>query len=438
MGTTVTVIGGGLAGSEAAFQAARRGGSVTLYEMKPRRFSPAHVIPGLAELVCSNSLKSEDTANASGLLKEEMRVLGSLIIRAAEATRVPAGKALAVDRGAFSAYVTEALDEAGVSVVREEVADIPVERPLVIATGPLTSDAFAVALAGLLGRDSLYFYDAVSPIVYADTLDMSKAFCASRYGRGEDDYINCPLDRDGYERFVAALVSADCVDARAFEDRRVFEGCMPIEEMARRGPKTLLFGPMRPVGLVDPSTGTRPYAVVQLRKENRAGTLYNIVGFQTRLRYREQERVLGLIPALERASYARHGKVHRNSYMDSPRLLDADGALKSDGRIWFAGQITGVEGYCESALSGLLAGINALRSAVGLPAVSPPLTTVSGALIAHVTGRAAGARAARFEPMNANFGLLPPVVGKEGRRIQAERALVDIRAWRHVALETSA
>ncbi|MEK7772989.1 MAG: methylenetetrahydrofolate--tRNA-(uracil(54)-C(5))-methyltransferase (FADH(2)-oxidizing) TrmFO, partial [Deltaproteobacteria bacterium] len=345
----VTIIGGGLAGSEAAYQAAKRGCNVTLLEMKPVRFSPAHTMPGLSELVCSNSLKSESLENASGVLKEEMRICSSLIIKAAEASRVPAGNALAVDRRAFSDYVTEALGGMGVEIIRREATEIPAARPLVIATGPLTSGPLADAIGGLISSPNLYFYDAVAPIVYKDSIDMKMAFKASRYGKGGDDYINCPLAQDEYVRFVEALLAADMVRPREFEDMKCFEGCMPVEAMAQRGPDTLMFGPMRPVGLVDPRTGKRPYAAVQLRRENLEDTLYNIVGFQTRLTFPEQRRVLGLIPGLERAEFARFGKLHRNSYIDSPKLLTPAQSLRVEDALFFAGQITGVEGYCESA-----------------------------------------------------------------------------------------
>lgn len=421
----VTIIGGGLAGSEAAYQAVKRGCSVTLLEMKPVRFSPAHTMEGLAELVCSNSLKSESLENASGVLKEEMRVCGSLVIKAAEASRVPAGNALAVDRKAFSDYVTGALASAGVEIARQEVMDIPEARPLVIATGPLTSGPLAGAIAGLISSSNLYFYDAVAPIVYRDSIGMDRAFMASRYGKGGDDYINCPLDEHEYGRFVEALLSAEMVRPREFEDMKCFEGCMPVEEMARRGPDTLMFGPMRPVGLIDPRTGKRPYAAVQLRRENLDGTLYNIVGFQTRMTFPEQRRVFGLIPGLERAEFARFGKLHRNSYIDSPRLLTPAQSLRSDGAVFFAGQITGVEGYCESSASGLLAGMNACRRAMGQAPVCPPPTTVMGALIRHISTE----RGPAFTPMNANFGLLPSLKGRDRRERLARRAVEEMRAW---------
>jgi len=423
----VTIIGGGLAGSEAAYQAARAGCRAVILEMKPGKLSPAHALPTLCELVCSNSLKSMGLENAAGLLKEEMRMAGSVILDAAQETSVPAGKTLAVDRKAFSSLVTEKLKAAGVEVVPGEITEVPSARPLVIATGPLTSDGFASAIQRLIGKESLHFYDAVAPIVYKESIDMNKGFMASRWGNGTDDYINCPFEKDDYERFYSALIDADQVTRREFEDAVSFEGCMPIEVMASRGPKTLLFGPMRPVGLIDPATGRRPYAVVQLRAENAEGTLYNIVGFQTRLTYPEQKKVFRLIPGLEAAEFARLGKLHRNSYIDSPGLLDASLALKGAPGVFFAGQITGVEGYCESAASGILAGINAARFTMGLEPVAPPPTTMTGALLAHISTKPEKKK--RFEPMNANMGLLPQLPGKDRREAQVKRALEDFASW---------
>jgi len=427
----VFIIGGGLAGSEAAYRAARMGVKATVYEMKPVRFSPAHGLSTLGELVCSNSLKSESIENGAGLLKEEMKSLDSLVIRAAYSTRVPAGKTLAVDRAAFSAYITDALKDAGVSIVREEIISIPGMRPLVIATGPLTTDAMAESIQGLVGRGSFHFYDAVAPIVYGDSIDMERVFKASRYNKGGDDYINCPLDEGEYGRFLEALTASDRTTPREFEDERVFEACMPIEVLAGRGPKTLLFGPMRPVGLADPRTGKRPFAVVQLRRENLEDTLYNIVGFQTRLSYPEQKRVLRLIPGLENAEFARMGKLHRNSYIDSPKLLSNTLQLRSGASVFFAGQITGVEGYCESAATGIIAGINAVRLLNGEDPISPPPTTMTGALLKYISDGSVKT----FQPMNANFGLLP-FMGKSKRSSQAERAVADLTAWRNEFLET--
>ena len=428
----VTIIGGGLAGAEAAWQAARGGCRVRVIEMKPVRFSPAHSTPALAELVCSNSLKSESMDTASGLLKAEMRLMGSVVLEAAGAARVPAGNTLAVDRAAFSARVTELLASAGVVVERAEVRTLPDARPLVIATGPLTTPELAAEIQRLVGSESLNFYDAVAPIVYRESIDMTRAFKASRWGKGGDDYINCPMDEPEYERFYSALVASDRVAGREFEDMTSFEGCMPIEVMAERGPRTLLFGPMRPVGLVDPRTGKRPWAVVQLRRENLDDTLYGMVGFQTRLTYPEQKKVFRLIPGLESAEFARLGKLHRNIFIDSPKLLTGAQQLRTDPFVLFAGQITGVEGYMESAASGMLAGLNALRAARGLPSVTPPPTTMTGALMRYVSeGGGSG-----FQPMNSNLGLLPPLPGKDRRIKQIERALEDFRAWHDEALET--
>ena len=427
----VFIIGGGLAGSEAAYRVAKMGLMATVFEMKPLRFSAAHGSFDLAELVCSNSLKSEGIENGSGLLKEEMKSLDSIVIRAAYATRVPAGKALAVDRAAFSKYITCALEAAGVKIIRKEMTSMPDMRPLVIATGPLTADAFAESIQGLVGRKSFHFYDAVAPIVYRDSIDMGIAFMSSRYNRGGNDYINCPLERDEYERFFAELTAADRLTPREFEDERVFESCMPIEALALRGPKTLLFGPMRPVGLIDPRTGKRPYAAVQLRRENREDTLYNIVGFQTRLSFPDQKRVFRIIPGLERAEFARLGKLHRNSFINSPALLSSTLQLRRDPSIFLAGQITGVEGYCESSATGIIAGINAARMLKGKKPVSPPKTTMIGALLGHI----AEASPEAFQPMNANFGLLP-AMGKNGRGAKAEVALKDFTEWRNEFLES--
>lgn len=428
----VVILGGGLAGCEAAYSAVKAGMHVVIHEMKPVRFSPAHTLETLGELVCSNSLKSESTENASGVLKEEMRALGSLVLEAADATRVPAGKTLAVDRTAFSAFITERLFSLGVEIIRGEATVLPPDRPLVIATGPLTSDSLAKEIEGLVGAGSLNFYDAVAPIVYAESIDMNNAFRQSRYGKGGDDYINCPLTEQEYQRFYEELIKADKASARSFEDMRSFEACMPIEVMAERGPKTLLFGPMRPVGLIDPRTGARPFAVVQLRSENASMTLYNLVGFQTRLTFGEQKRVLGLIPALACAEYARYGKLHRNSYIDSPRLLTETGQLKAEPSIIFAGQMTGVEGYVESSVSGIMAGINAVRLIRGLGALCPPATTVTGALMRYISDGSVK----KFAPMNANFGLLPEVKGRDRRDIQARRACEDMARWANDCLAT--
>ncbi len=424
----VTIIGGGLAGSEAAYQILKRGGAATILEMKPVKFSPAHSLPTLSELVCSNSLKSDSMENASGILKEEMRACGSLIIKAAEATRVPAGNTLAVDRKAFSEFVTDELKALGARIITGEAITMPEARPLIIATGPLTSDAFAEEIERFIGQGQgrLHFHDAVAPIVYSESIDMDKAFFASRYGKGGDDYINCPFTEEEYARFFDELVKADQVSLRAFEDNSYFERCMPIEVMASRGPRTLLFGPMRPVGLTDPRTGKRPFAVVQLRREDREGNLYNIVGFQTRLTFPGQKKVFRLIPGLENAEFARFGKLHRNSYIDSPRLLACTQQLKKDPLVFFAGQITGVEGYVESAASGMMAGMNAFRAASGFTPVCPPPTTMTGALMGYISDE--GVK--DFQPMNANMGLLPEAGSRKDRReAQAKRALLDFRLW---------
>ena len=359
----ITIIGGGLAGAEAAWQAARRGVAVRLYEMKPRKFSPAHNSPLLGELVCSNSLRADSRDRAVGLLKEEMRRLNSLIMAAAAATRVPAGKALAVDRGAFAAHISQALEqESLVEIVREEVTAPDLAEITVVATGPLTSDPLAEALGRLTGQEQLHFYDAIAPIVAADSLDLDKIFRASRYGAG-DDYLNCPFSEDEYAAFYQALMAAEQVPLKSFEEPRYFEGCLPIEVMAARGYRTLLFGPMKPVGLTDPRTGRQPFAVVQLRAENREGSLYNLVGFQTKLKYPEQERVFRLIPGLERAEFVRLGSIHRNTFIHSPGLLSPYLNFLQYPQLFLAGQLSGVEGYVESAAMGLLAGINAARLA---------------------------------------------------------------------------
>ncbi len=428
----VEVIGGGLAGAEAAWQLAGRGVRVRLFEMRPARLTPAHRTAHLAELVCSNSLKAMGLGQASGLLQEELRRLGSVILEAALAHRVPAGQALAVDRERFARAVTERLEaHPGIEIVREEVTRVPRDREVIVATGPLTSDALAEDLAEITGAESLYFYDAMAPIVEGDSIDRSVAFAASRYGKGGDDYLNCPMTREEFERFYEALVSAETVPTRDFEEERVFQACQPIETLAAKGPKTLLFGPMKPVGLEDPRTGRRPYAVVQLRREDAAGERWNLVGFQTKLRYPEQERVFRLIPGLERARFHRLGSLHRNTYVDGPRLLDRYLRLRRHPWIQLAGQITGVEGYLESAAMGLWAGLNlALRRAGRTPDPLPAETAV-GALVEHVVA----SPAKRFEPMNMNFGLLPPLGvrirdKKKVKEAKAARALEALDAWR--------
>ena len=424
------IIGGGLAGSEAAWQAAHRGLSVTLYEMKPKRFSEAHNSPLLGELVCSNSLKSEALDTAPGLLKEELRRLNSLIIRAADQSRVPAGTALAVDREMFARFITEGLEaREEIEIVREEVTSIPSEGMVIIASGPLTSDALAESIMGLTHRRSLAFYDAISPIVTADSINFTVAFKGSRYGKGGADYVNCPMNREEYYHFVEAIRQGKKVPLRDFEEAMPFEGCLPIEDLAERGNDTLSFGPMKPVGLIDPRTGEQPFAVVQLRHENKEGTLFNIVGFQTKLTYPEQERVFRLIPGLERAEFVRFGSLHRNTFIDAPRLLQGTLQLKSDRRIFFAGQITGVEGYMESTAMGLLAGVNATCSLTGQEIVLPPRTTAMGALVGHITN----VFARDYQPMNINFGLFPSLAGtgrkRERRRLMTDRALRDLEDW---------
>lgn len=426
----IVVIGGGLAGCEAAWQIAKRGGRVRLFEMKPKRFSSAHRSPLLAELVCSNSLKSESLDNASGILKEELSRLDSLILRIARETRVPAGESLAVDRERFSERITEVLEEmTNLEIRREEVTALDKEHPTIIATGPLTSEGLSQTIEGLTGSGHLFFYDAISPIVTAESIDMQKTFRASRYGKGGEDYLNCPMDQETYERFVEALCQAERVPLRDFERRYLFEGCLPVEELASRGRETLAFGPLRPVGLIDPRTGKQPYAVVQLRQENAFGTLYNLVGFQTRLKHGEQARVFRMIPGLEKAEFVRYGSVHRNTFIDSPRLLNPSLQMKARPWLFFAGQITGVEGYLESSAMGLLAGINALRWVRGEPTAVPPPSTAIGALINHV----AQSPSVPFQPMNINFGLFPdPGERAKGRRKRVlirERALRDLEDW---------
>ena len=430
MTQTVTVIGGGLAGCEAAWQAAQRGVRVRLFEMKPQVFSEAHHMPGLCELVCSNSLRGDSLENAVGLLKEELRRLKALFMEGAEATKVPAGGALAVDRGLFSEYVTARIENHPlIEVVREEVTRIPAEGIVVIASGPLTGGALADEIGRLVGT-YLYFYDAIAPIVSADSIDCSKAFRASRYGKGDgDDYLNCPLDEEQYKAFVSELLSSEKVEPKSFEKVVHFEGCMPIEEMASRGPETLRFGPMKPVGLVDPRVGVEPHAVIQLRQENREATMYNLVGFQTKLTWPEQKRVFRTIPGLEEAQFLRLGSMHRNTFINAPQLLLATCQLKSDPRVFFAGQITGVEGYVESASSGFLAGVNAARLARGEALTVPPPETAIGALARHITNT----EAAHFQPMNVNYGLFPSLPGrikkKEKRGLLAQRGLEELEKW---------
>jgi methylenetetrahydrofolate--tRNA-(uracil-5-)-methyltransferase len=427
--TKVHIIGGGLAGSEAAWQAAEAGAAVVLHEMRPVRATDAHQTDGLAELVCSNSFRSDDAENnAVGLLHEEMRRAGSLVLRAADAHRLPAGGALAVDRHGFSGAVTDALARhPRVEIRREEIAGLPPEewQNVVVATGPLTSEPLAQAIRTLTNDEGLAFFDAIAPIVHRESIDFGVCWMQSRYDKGDGaDYINCPLDRTQYEAFVAALVGGEKTEFKDWErSTPYFEGCLPIEVMAARGADTLRFGPMKPVGLRDPRTGTRPHAVVQLRQDNALGTLWNMVGFQTKLKHGEQTRIFRMIPGLENASFARLGGLHRNTFINSPSLLDARLRLKARPSLRFAGQITGVEGYVESAAVGLLAG----RFAAGLAAPPPP-TTALGALLAHITG---GADARTFQPMNVNFGLFPelPARTKERKKAMSRRALADLDGW---------
>ena len=426
----LVVVGGGLAGSEAAWQAAQRGLHVRLYEMRPRKMTPAHTTGALAELVCSNSLGTTLPDRAGGLLQEELRRMDSLLLRIAARSAVPAGSALAVDRHVFAEGVTEALEShPNIEIVREEVTEIPA-MPTIVATGPLTSDAFSQALLRLTGQEQLYFYDAIAPIVVADSIDTSVCFRASRYGRGEQaegDYINCPMNREEYHRFVDALVNAERIALRPFEravldtgvkvkagKSRFFEGCLPIEVLARRGRDALAYGPLRPVGLVDPRTGRRPYAVVQLRQDNLAGTLYNMVGFQTNLTFPEQRRVFRMIPGLARAEFARYGQMHRNTFLYSPALLRPTLQFRGRDDLFFAGQITGVEGYVGNIATGLLAGWNAARLLQGRAPLVLPRETMLGALLFYVTH----ASEHDFQPMKANFGLLPPLP----RRVRDKRA----------------
>jgi len=418
----IHILGGGLAGSEAAWQAASAGCRVILYEMRPARMTPAHHTGWLAELVCSNSLKSEQEFTAPWLLKQELRRLGSLLLRLADEVRVPAGHALAVDREAFARRVTEAIESLDlVEIRREEVTRLPEDGIVIVATGPLTSDALAAEITRVTGSERLYFYDAISPIVYADSLDYSKIFRASRYGKsleGSADYLNCPLTREEYERFVDALLAAQTVTPHIPEDNiRYFEACLPIEELARRGRDALRFGPMKPTGLVDPRTGRRPWAVVQLRQENLRADSYNLVGFQNHLRFSEQERVLRLIPGLEQAEFVRFGQIHRNTYINAPALLEPTLQLKQNPAILFAGQISGVEGYVEAIATGLLAGRNAARLARGLPALAPPPETALGALCRYISG----ADPRDYQPANITFDLLPPLPEDLRRKLAHDR-----------------
>ena len=431
----VNVIGGGLAGVEAAWQAAELGAAVRLFEMRPVVSTPAHRTDKLAEIVCSNSLKTDEPGSAPYLLKEELRRGGSMVLEVAEATRVPAGAALSVDRIKFAEMITERVEaHPNIEIVREEVTTIPADGVSIIATGPLTSDAFTKEIMRLTGDDQLYFYDAIAPIIAADSIDMSVAFKAARYGKGGDDYINCPMNRDEYAVFFDALTQAKAVPLKRFEDTHWFESCLPIEEAARRGVDTLRFGPMKPKGLYDPRTGYEPYACVQLRQENLMADAYGMVGFQNHLRYGEQERVLKLIPGLQNAEFLQFGQIHRNTFINSPKILNEDLSTRTNPGLFFAGQITGVEGYVESVSTGWLAGINAVRVARDLPMLTAPQTSAIGALCRYVSN----VETKNFQPVNITFGLLEPLPvelrkkhrnKRERHTIQVERALIDWDEW---------
>ena len=404
----VIIVGAGMAGSEAAWQVAQRGIKVDLYEMRPKKSTPAHKTEKFAELVCSNSLRGAGLENAVGLLKEEMRQLNSIIMESADINRVPAGGALAVDREGFSQYITDKVkNHPNVTVINKEIETIPQEDDAItiIASGPLTSEVLAKSIGELTGQDYFYFYDAAAPLISKESIDMSKAYRASRYGKGTADYINCPMDKEEYEKFWQELTTEELAPIKEFEKAKFFEGCMPVEEMARRGIDTLLYGPLKPVGLEDPKTGKRPYAVVQLRQDNAADSLYNIVGFQTHLKWPEQKRVFGLIPGLENAEFVRYGVMHRNTFINSPELLRPTLQYKDRDDLLFAGQMTGVEGYIESAASGLVAGVNAAYLAKGENPVIFPEQTAHGSMCKYITS----AVAKHFQPMNANFGLMPPL-----------------------------
>ena len=436
MPKNVTVIGAGLAGSEATWQLAKRGIHVDLYEMRPKKETPAHETGEFAELVCTNSMRSNQLSNAVGLLKEEMRQLDSLIMKAADKTQVPAGGALAVDRDSFSKYVTDTLrDLDNVTVHEEEITEIPEGGITVIATGPLTSDAEKIQ--EFSGTDSLHFFDAAAPIVAADSIDMDIVYKKSRYDRGEAAYLNCPMTKEQYEKFAHELINAETAQLHGFEKNDVFEGCMPIEVMAARGAKTMLFGPLKPVGLEDPHTGETPYAVVQLRQDNAAASMYNIVGFQTHLKFGEQKRVFSMIPGLENARFVRYGKMHRNTYMASPDVLTASYEAQNRPGLFFAGQMTGVEGYVESAGSGLVAGINAAREALGEETVAFPKDTALGSMANYITTTSAK----NFQPMNASFALLPALEGKKIRKKRerhekiSERGLASLDKFKAEVLD---
>ena len=417
----VVVIGGGLAGCEAAYQIAKRGINVKLYEMKPKKFSPAHSNINLAEIVCSNSFKSNSITNACGLLKEELRILDSLLIKTADENSVPAGQALAVDREKFAEAITKKIKNIkNIEVINEEIKQIPENALVIIATGPLTSDDLAKQIAILTGQDKLYFYDAAAPIVEKDSINMDTAFWGDRYGKGDSNYINLPMNKEEYEKFYNELINAEVVTLHDFEKREIFEGCMPIEIMAKRGIDTLRFGPLKPVGFVDPRTNTTPYAIVQLRQDNKEGTLFNMVGFQTNLKFGEQKRVFSLIPGLENAEFVKYGVMHRNTYINSSILLDNTYSLKQNTNIYFAGQITGVEGYVESISSGLVAGVNVANKVLGKQKQIFPKETVIGSLADYIS-----TENKKFQPMNANFGILPELNEKIKDKQTRYKALAD-------------
>lgn len=417
----INIIGGGLAGCEAAYQISKRGINVRLYEMKPTKYSPAHSNSNLAEIVCSNSFKSNLLTNACGLLKEELRMLDSLLIKIADETSVPAGQALAVDREEFSRKVTEYMENLdNVEIIKEEVTEIPDDAVTIIATGPLTSDVLFEKISKLVGNNELHFYDAAAPIIEKSSVDMNIAFIGDRYGKGEADYINLPMNKEEYENFWNELVNAEVVELHSFERREIFEGCMPVEVMAKRGIDTLRYGPLKPVGFDDPRTGRRPYALVQLRQDNSVGSLYNMVGFQTNLKFGEQKRVFSMIPGLQNAEFVKYGVMHRNTYINSPQILNNVYQMKDNENVFFAGQITGVEGYVESIASGLLAGINAVRYMKNKGKIVFPVETMIGALTDYIS-----TPNEKFQPMNANFGILPKLPEKIRDKQERYRKLSD-------------
>ncbi|MBI5847416.1 MAG: methylenetetrahydrofolate--tRNA-(uracil(54)-C(5))-methyltransferase (FADH(2)-oxidizing) TrmFO [Nitrospirae bacterium] len=438
MSEELIIIGGGLAGSEAAWQAAKRGVKVRLYEMRPQKMTEAHSTSSLGELVCSNSLRSNDPHSGPGLLKKELSIAGSLIMEAAEATTVPAGSALAVDRTLFAQYITRKLsDDPHITIIREEVKTLP-DSIAVIATGPLTSQSMTDALAGLTGQEYLYFYDAIAPIIDADSIDRNKVYAMSRYGKGGDDYLNCPMSSEEYKTFYQEILAAEKVNPKGFEEKMVFEGCMPIEVMASRGVDTMRYGPMKPVGLPDPKTGKDAYAVVQLRTENREMTAYNMVGFQTRLTWPEQKRVFSMIPGLEHADFLRYGSIHRNTFINAPALLNKDLSFRQRPHLFLAGQITGVEGYIESTAMGLIAGINAALKLQGNTAPEVPHFSAHGALIRHITE----SESRHFQPSNINFGLFPPTEGlarmRDKKLKRAKTAEQALEIWKKYVSQLNA